>query len=203
MFGFNKYGIAQESHFSKMNVIKLSPVELGKSKYKLSYERYFGERKSSIVVSPAILLKEGGQESKSGLELSGEYRFYLTHIRKDRKKTFLGLYNIGFYTGLYGLYQDYEEDYVAGYYNPENDQYTMSTFNKTSSSFEGGTMVGVQIDITQRILFDFFVGGGIRKSDYTDSYDGADDYYNNNFDVFDPAFTGVKPKIGFMIGITF
>lgn len=183
------------------NAIKISPFEFGRAEFQLHYERYFNNRKSSITVAPSIFLRDNANEKANGWQLMSQYRFYLTHYNGEADRIFLGLYNVGFYTGLYGLYLDYSEDFVSGQYDPISSEYIMSTYNKTVNSFEAGPLLGVQIDITKRILIDFFVGGGIRWSDYTNSYTDEIENYGS-FGVFDTEYTGVKPKLGFTIGIT-
>ena len=200
-FLYNSYAQNDIPVVYKENAIKISPFEFGRAEFQLSYERYFNNRKSSISIVPSIFLRDNEAEKASGWQLMSQYRFYLTHYNGEADRIFLGLYNVGFYTGIYGLYLDYSEDFVQGYYDPLTSEYEMQTYNKTVNSFEAGPLLGVQIDITKRILIDFFVGGGIRWSDYTNSYTDEIENYGS-FGVFDAEYTGVKPKLGFAIGIT-
>ena len=134
-----------------------------------------------------------------------QYRFYLTHMNNEQGRTFLNLYNYGFYTGLYALYMDYSEDYRLGLYNQDTDEYEMHELHKDVSSIEGGAIVGLQVDITRRIVIDMYIGGGIRKTDLEDqlTQEQRDQAYIQSYGVFDPEYQGVKPKLGFQIGMTF
>ena len=195
----------QSDHFSNRNAIKISPVEFGKAEFQISYERYFGDRSSSITISPSFILKENNYESKEGFQIGGQYRIFLSHVRSDSRSVFLGLHNIGLYTGLYAHYLDYTEDYKFNWWDNSTSTEHNGDFTKKVTAIEGGAIIGVQIDITKRILLDFFVGGGIRYTDYTDSKDGVvpDNYYYEEYGVFDIEYQGVKPRIGFQLGVFF
>ena len=195
----------QSDHFSNKNAIKISPVEFGKAEFQISFERYFGDRTSSITITPSIILKENNFESIEGFQIGGQYRIFLSHLRSDSKRVFLGFHNIGLYTGLYAQYQDYKEDYKFTWWdNTTNIEYNRE-FTKEVNAIEGGALIGVQIDVTKRILVDFFVGGGVRYADFTDSKDGIvpENYYYEEYGVFDVEYKGVKPRVGFQLGILF
>lgn len=189
----------------RLNSIKISPVEFTKAEFQISYERYFGNRSSSIVISPSVILKDSYDESKAGLQGMIQYRFYLTHFNKSESKTFLGLHNYGFYSGVYALYMDYAEDYQIGLYNQDTQEYEMHNLHKESNSIEGGAIVGLQVDITERIVMDFYVGGGIRKTDLSDdlTQEQRDQGYYQYYGVLDPEYQGVKPRVGLQLGMTF
>ncbi len=195
----------QSDHFSNKNAIKISPVEFSKAEFQLSYERYLGDRSSSIVISPSFILKENSFESKEGFQIEAQYRFYLSHLRSDSRSVFLGFHNIGLYTGLYARYLDYQEDYQFMWYDNESSTSFSEEFTKDISATEGGAIIGVQIDITRRILLDFFVGGGIRYTDFTDTKEEVvgQEYFYEEYGVFDPEYKGVKPRLGFQIGVFF
>lgn len=197
-------GQKTSEHFSKKNALKINPTSFGNAKFQLSYERFLGDRNSSILFSPSIVLKDSYEESKIGWEIMGQYRFYLTHLRKDKQKTFLGVYNYGFYAGMYGLYSNYEEDYMRYFWDSSNSQQQNEEVNKEVKAAEGGALIGMQIDITPRILIDFYVGGGIRTTEVSDTYlDNNTPEYYEPYGVFDPEYKGVKPTIGLLLGITF
>ena len=198
---------AQESndHFSKKNAIKINPVAFGNANFQMTYERFLGERTSSIMIAPSVTLLESNEESKSGWEVMGQYRFYLTHLRKDKQEMFLNVHNYGFYTGVYGLYSNYKEDFIRGYWDEQNNLYVNEEYNKVVNAFEGGALIGIQIDVTKRILVDFYIGGGIRQAEISDTYLESittPEYYDS-YGIFDQEYKGVKPKIGLLIGFSF
>lgn len=197
---------AQETpRFEYSNAFKISPIEFGSSRFQITYERYINDRSSSFLAIPTIILKENGQESKKGFEMMLQYRFFLTHLRKGINKT-LGMHNIGFYAGPYINGLVYNEEYQNGYYIDMEQMYVTDTFEKDVRSGEAGALIGVQFDITPKILLDLYVGGGIRYSDVTDTFeDVVDDVFNYGryYDVFDLEYTGVKPKLGLQLGFAF
>lgn len=198
-------GMSQSAHFDQTNAIKISPAEFGNAQFEISYERYFGDRSSSLIILPSIFLKEDIRESKEGYQLSAQYRVYLSHIRSDEKSVFLGFHNIGLYAGVYVQYLNYNEDYQLSWWDDENSESYTQTMTKDVSATEGGAILGVQIDLTKKILLDFYIGGGVRYSDFTDTKTAVVDpnYYFENVSVFDPEYKGVKPKVGFQIGFLF
>ncbi len=198
--------IIENTSGQRMNALKLSPFELGFSKFQVSYERTMPGLKQTFQISPAIFLKQG-QESKEGFEIMAQYRYILNRFPKEEGgRIFLGMHSISWYSGAYALYQDYSEDFIEGIYNEATFEYSNQAFTSTNQSFEGGVLMGIQFNITERILVDFYTGGGIRKSEVNDEYrdfiEDMDLMYYDEYGVFDPQFTGVKPKFGFMVGIT-
>ncbi len=198
-------GIGQLTHFDQKSAIKISPFELGNAQFEMAYERYFSGRSSSFIILPSIFLKDDLRQSKEGYQLGIQYRFYLSHLRADEKSVFLGLHNVGLYTGIYAQYLDYSEDYQFSWWDNDKNESITKDVNKTVNAAEGGAIIGVQFDITRKILIDFYIGGGVRYSDFTDTKTDLidqDDYYDE-VGVFDPEYKGVKPKIGFQLGFMF
>ncbi len=196
---------AQSDHFKYTNALKLSIFEFARDEIQLSYERFLGEnRTKSLIITPSLIYKSQNDETKTGFQLMSQYRFYVSQVRSDERNTFLGMYNIGFYAGPYAQGLIYSEDYLYSYWNNTGGQYMESIFTKDIKSVEGGVIIGLQFDITSRILMDFFVGGGIRYSKVDDTFDiSSPDIYRETYNIFDQEYNGVKPKIGFQVGITF
>jgi hypothetical protein len=188
------------------NALKISPIEFAQSKFQVTYERYIKNRSQSILLIPAVIMEEDGRDTKQGVEAMLQYRFFLTNLRKGVNKS-LGFYNIGFYAGPYALGLLYQEDYVRDIYDPIKGVTEVIEFEKEVQSLEGGVVLGVQFDITSRILLDIFVGGGVRQSDVTDTFEAFDYpdgyYYEPIYQVFDREYTGVKPKLGLQLGFSF
>lgn len=205
ILGFSN-GQEYAEHFSKENALKINPFALADGKFQITYERFLMGRSSSLLISPSVIIKESADQSKSGWEVMGQYRLFLSHKREDQQKTFLGVHNYGFYTGLYGLYFIHREDYIVRFWDESDNQQKSEEATKEVDAVEAGVLLGIQIDITPRILIDFYVGGGIKEADVTDSFlenNPPTDYHYDSYGVFDPEYHGVKPKIGLLLGITF
>lgn len=198
---------AQEAtNYKYRNALKISPVEFAQSRFQISYELYNRARSQSLLVMPSLILEENGKDVKKGAELMMQYRFFLSHLKKGENKT-MGFYDIGFYAGPYMLIMSYYEDYEREIYFPGKGTAEKLAFEKDVDAVEAGVILGIQLDVTPRILLDFYIGGGIRQSDVMDSYDGFDNpddyYYEPSYGVFDLEYTGVKPKLGLQVGISF
>lgn len=191
---------AQESpNYPYRNAIKLGIPELGNSQFQFGYERFFGDRKSSIIIMPSFILKKNADEELGGFELAAQYRFMLSN-HKDA--WFLN--NISFYGAPYAQYLTLTSEnafykYVNGVPEP-----LRNIAKRDINAIEGGLLIGAHMDLTSRINLDFFVGGGVRYSDVTDSGDQIEGYpYSYYYSVFDREYTGIKPRIGLMMGISF
>jgi len=197
---------AQSVDYEYENVLKINPVSFATSEIQIHYERYLKNRKSSFVVAPSLILRRTDEESADGAQILAQWRYYVSQFNKEDGKNFLGIYNYGFYAGLYSLGHTFQEQYKMSRWNQETQEQVEKTFERNSSSIEFGPMMGLQIDFTKRIVLDFYFGGGVRYSDFTDSIDEDPDFENySSFDegVFAMAYTGVKPKLGLSIGINF
>ena len=62
---------------------------------------------------------------------------------------------------------------------------------------EGGVLMGIQLIFSEKLSLDLFAGGGLRNSE-CDQKPIDLDFYS-----FDKGYTGIVPKIGFDIGVSF
>ncbi len=185
------------------SVVKLSPIQLGSSTFQLNFEQYFKDRKYSLLLSPALLLRENGNETLLGFKGNIQYRFYLNHLTKPKNRTW-GMHNIGFYVGPYIEYLYAKEDYVGGYYDEATNEYISSVYTKEVKSIQGGAITGLQLDIFPRLVLDLFLGGGIKYADVNDSLKPlAEGEYYEDYSILEREYTGVLPKAGLQIGFNF
>lgn len=198
--------LAQTFDYEYLNSVKINPISFAQSEIQLHYEHYFKNRRSSVLIAPSLILRQTDEESVLGGQVMGQLRLYVSHFNKEEGKNFLGFYNYGFYAGVYGLVHTYEEKYTMYQWNPSTGEQLAKQFERNSISGELGPMMGLQIDLTKRIVLDFYLGGGIRYSKFEDSIDNDpdyEDYSRFNEGVFAIAYSGVKPKLGLSIGINF
>lgn len=185
------------------NALRISPVQFANSTFEVNYERFFNDKKHSIVISPALLLKENEPESLLGFKGNIQYRLYFTHLHKDTHKTWI-FSNLAFYGGVYAQYLNATEDYY-GSYSDKNFNYVTDIFTKDINSYEGGVLLGMQIDIIPRLALDFNFGGGVKYADVDDSITPylVGDERNYSYGVLDREFTGVVPKGSIQLGFNF
>lgn len=197
---------SQTFDYKYLNSVKINPISFGQSEIQMHYEHYFNNRRSSVLIAPSLILRETDEESVFGGQVMGQWRLYVSHFNKEERKNFLGFYNYGFYAGVYGLVHTYQEKYTMYKWNPTTGEQQDKLFERNSISGELGPLMGLQIDLTKRIVLDFYLGGGIRYSEFEDSIDKDPDFENYsrfNEGVFAIAYSGVKPKLGLSIGINF
>lgn len=184
------------------NVIKISPVQFANSTFELNYERYFNDKKQSVVLSPALLLRENGAESLVGFKALVQHRFYFTHLHKGTNNTW-GMSNVAFYGGSYVQFLNAKEDYWGSYNDGDYNYYT-EIFEKDISSIEGGVLLGMQVDIIPRLVLDFYLGGGIKYAEVEDTLEPfLNDGYSNSYGVLDKEYTGVVPRASIQFGFNF
>ena len=195
---------AQNPLLENSNVLKISPVEFARAEFKLSYERYFNDRKHGLLLSPTIIMKGEEGDERIGWRAMMQYRHYLSHLNTYNENDFLGISNIGFYAGVYGLYLDYKDIFDLGEYDPVTNQQIIHKNERSIKAQEGGALVGLQLDLTRRFVIDFYVGGGIRFSSEENSVEIDEDFYSpSRGGIFPYAYNGVKPTFGLMVGLLF
>lgn len=189
---------SEEFEYEYKNVLRLSPIELGRAEFQVGYERYFANRDQSIGLFPSLIKSSRGEESRDGFQMMLQYRFYLSQLQRKANET-LNMFNIGFYAAPYLIGLTSKETSERYSYNPETfgDEYYF--VEETINALEGGALLGIQLDITRRIVLDFYVGGGIRESKVT----STDNIQGGDFGIFEAGYAGVKPRIGLQMGITF
>lgn len=189
--------------FERNNVVKISPTEFARAEFQVSYERYFMKRRHSVSISPTIILKSEEGDYREGWRAITQYRYYLSHLNEDNGNRLWRFSNIGLYAGVYGLYFDYKDIYDVSYLDADNIQKIVENERKITS-IEGGLLVGVQLDITQRFILDFYLGGGIRNSETVNSVEFDESIYNpERGGIYPYGYIGVKPTVGFNLGLLF
>jgi len=191
-----------QSNAENIHALSINPIHFGRSEFQILYELKHNNNKNSVVLAPSIILKESRDNVARGFQVMAQYRFYLTTFNKKDRHTFLNVYSYGFYAGGYSLYLDSDEEYSQGTYDPYTGQYLNKKYERSIEAIEGGAMLGVRVDITKRIILDFNIGGGIRKSKTTDTYEDSQEFIFD-YGLFDRAYTGVKPKSELSLGVTF
>ena len=103
----------------------------------------------------------------------------------------------GIYGGLYANGKYFSENNEDIYlYDHQAEDYYYSLENYEVKQGEGGVMMGIQFVFHKKLSLDFFLGGGIRASEING------DYYNTPYSP-ERGYTGIVPKIGFDVGISF
>ena len=189
-----------------LSSLKISPVQFGKSYFEMSLELDLGKGKSSIQVSPMVLLKKDAFEEFTGIQGEIQYRSYLKRINRNTSPDMVKfISDIDFYAGAYGLGLTFSRDYMTNWYDFELMEEFREEHTMDITSAEAGVFVGVKLIFGQRVVLDLLAGGGVRYSDISDTWEASPNFnytiYSND-DVFDLGYYGVKPRLNLQIGIT-
>lgn len=195
-----------ETYESNRNIIKLSPWQLLGGIFEVSYERSLNEGKSSLQLMPAVTLRDRGWQGDSfsriwGIEGMSQYRFYYNGHHKPKKPAYQSAV-ARIYAAPYYRIKYMQANYTQ---NLARDGFEFSdgsnNFEDQSLSQEGGFVAGLQLLAWDRFSFDLYAGGGVRFSQLVS---------NNPFDkqirsdnMFNPAYSGVVPRLNFTMGIAF
>ena len=77
------------------------------------------------------------------------------------------------------------------------DTYHTTNYDYDVKQVEGGVLMGIQLIFSEKLSLDLFAGGGLRNSDF--------DHKPIDLDFYSPdrGYTGIVPKIGFEVGVSF
>lgn len=201
-------------------LIKNSPFHFIGNTFHMSYERVFDEDKSFNLSGGFHLsgynwdndAEMGGVGSvyydrNSEIGWSGEIqiRKYIVNF-KNSTSVLNGLYVAPYVKGSY-FSEEYSYDngyYMEGYYD-EEDVWVSACYaedivdsDREVKSAQGGVVMGVQYLFVDALSLDFFVGGGVKYAESS----GGEAYWADDT-IWDRAYSGVLPKVGFNIGVVF
>ena len=69
------------------------------------------------------------------------------------------------------------------------------------NAVSAGLIMGLNFSVKNRIIFDIFMGGGLRRTN--DNISSLQNYYSSDNNIFSDEYNGVIPKIGFQLGVLF
>ena len=177
-------------------LLKNSPFHFADATFKMSIEKELSDDKS-VNLSGSIHLVEDGwnYEDEKGLAAEIQLRKYVLNFKNSDSKlngVYVAPYGRLSYLRMNDIYRDwyYEYDDLGNY----SEWSVESTVNASSKSGQAGCVMGVQYIMSDVILFDFFIGGGVQ---YVVEAGNRDRYYGNDIRFY----TGVLPKIGFNVGV--
>ena len=189
--------VSSQEAFEYHNNIKLNPVEMANSEFKLTYERFFSDHKYSVSLMPSLIYYRDGDEYEQGWQAQAQFRWYVLHLNEMNGTKFWFFQNVGIYGGVYGLYLDYEQRYNQYDWDPVSGQQIIKVNDQTITAGEGGVILGVQLDITKRFCLDLYFGGGLRTANVENSLEDAELYGG------DRSYEGIKPTGGLQFGLYF
>ena len=189
---------ATESNSVSLNALKISPVQFGKSYFELGFELGLKNQKSSIQISPMVLLKRRNPNDQfKGLQTEIQYRNYIKRIPLGSSQSKI-VSDVDFYSGAYALGLTYQEDYIFYDYDPETQMEMITEEERKIKAAEAGVFIGTRITFGKKVILDLLAGGGVRYSEIDDTQENSYFYYG---DVFDIGYYGIKPRLNLQLGI--
>lgn len=178
MFAFAQ----DEQQKSYRNYISFNPFQFFDNTFAMSYERFISDDQSLSLEAGAIY-EEGYREGFYG---EFQYRYYI-HDKQvwtdNNLKIFFSPYV------QYKHVQTYESYWF--YYEEDEVEYKIN-------SYGAGILTGIKLTIIERLVFDLYLGGGIRRTN--DFRDEDDNYYT---DIWSDGYNGIAPKAGMRVGFNF
>ena len=187
---------------SQDKLIKVSPFHFFDGTFNMSLEKSCEKSGYTINLSGGLHLVEeslydmnNGNEEGATAEV--QLRKYVLNFKNSESKL------SGVYVAPYAKlsYFHMEDNYTDWYYEYDDagnyiDWSEESYVNASSKSGQAGVVMGVQYIMSDVLVFDFLLGGGVQYAveagnRNTDRYDGS----------FARFYTGVMPKIGFNFGV--
>jgi len=186
----------------KRNFFYFYPTEIISSNFQLGYEWDFGKKNSLMLVAGAILNKSGGAEKQG---FTGEIHLRMPLYAIENNENFL----LKLYWSPFVKY-----DYIEYYYSYEtciwDNNFIQSceqppdTYTK---SFGAGVVSGARMILAKKIVFNLFVGGGLRYSDNTYDATGINliDVLSRDPTIFlyKPGYSGTFLLSGCPFGLAF
>lgn len=187
---------SQSDTANKDMEVRFGPFDFIYSTYHLEVEKYLSGRRSiNVVFSP--LLKEREDVDRKGLYAELGARFY-TSERSSRNNSVFQVYfqpyvNTRYYDAM-EINQSYYGSWPNQYYISEEKTFIYSTIG-------AGTMAGAKLVISNFLVFDVNVGGGIRYVLSKGGNSGPDEMYDGNEASW--GYNGITPRISFTFGARF
>ena len=160
--------------------IFLDPFPAFHNILQLGYERIFMDASKSILISVGVLVRGYNSDIEKGFSDELQFRFYLNDLRNPGQGNKL-------------KYAFHFSPFFAHRYIDARSYMTYDYSNSVSAGIISG-MKGTY----GHFVFDIYLGGGFKKS-----FTNKDNPVFESKDIFDDNFTGIRPKIGLLLGFCF
>jgi hypothetical protein len=155
-----------------------------------SYEKHL-KNNNGFLIGAGPVYSEISNDTKSGFNTELQYKLYIT--TKTGRHTVSRIY-VSPYLSYKYLVKQSENIYWI------NNTYTTTITKNYFNSFCPGIIAGYNIVSYHRLVLDFFIGGGMKRT-FDSDFVGKVDYDNGS--IFEPGYNGVVPRCGFELGVTF
>ncbi|MEL7146928.1 MAG: hypothetical protein AAFO69_11205 [Bacteroidota bacterium] len=185
------------------NIIKLQPFQFIDNTFFLGYEAFNQDYTKSFNIGMGFITSNTQSTEEVGFKYEVQYRIYVNGFKKYVPKRAEAPYNRGIYASVYIAGVRSEQTSEFNYYNPIQEFFEFRENTRIISAFNPGVTIGVQRSVWDNLYVDFYIGGGVRFANVTDSDELFPQSDFEIDDVYDREYTGVFPKIGMSIGLGF
>lgn len=175
--------------FSQDILVKISPFHFLDGTIYATYERALNNN-NSFALSVGYRLSDNGDEYGWMGEIQLRKYIFKPAINSSSESSLAGVY-----AGLYANGKYFVEQYERYYYY--NNTHSSTNYDYDVKQVEAGVLMGIQLIFSEKLSLDLFAGGGLRDSEL--------DHKPIDLDFYSPnrGYTGIVPKIGFDIGVSF
>ena len=185
------------------SIVKIQPFQFIDNTFFLGYEGFNRDFTKSFNIGLGFITSNTQAVEEVGFKYEVQYRIYINGFTKYVPKRSESPYNRGIYAGIYFAGVRSQETSEFSYFDPIQEFVEFRENQRTVNAFNPGITIGIQRSVWENLYLDFYVGGGVRFANISDS----DDLFpESNFDVddvYDREYSGVFPKIGLSIGLGF
>lgn len=184
--------------------LSISPSHFFRNTFLVSFEFGIG-RDKTIAIMPGVILKQNGTEKYKGFQAEIQPRFYLIHPSfENMGDSKYGGARLQPYVAPYYGFLSLQKDYTLYRYDPNNQTNNPKDFVRNTTAHTGGILIGCRANLTKNLFLELNAGGGFRFADIKDTVYNEDPNefpIYEDYNIFDFDYTGITPKIGFLVGI--
>ncbi len=167
------------------NTFKFSPVHFFLSTLQMGYERALDNKNNLCIGAGITSSSNWNTDERSGVNAEMLFKHFVftnAGINAAQRLYFAPYVQYRYTEGEY----EYWNNIGGIVYNEKKTEYI--------NSYGGGIVFGFKMIIVKRLVFDVYLGGGIRITDDKDNHwDG----------IMEPGYNGIAPKFGLDIGFGF
>ena len=169
--------------------VRLSFLNFVDNTFFVGYE-YLFQKGNGLYAGLGSVYADNNDGYKSGLRTEVQFKLYIT--KKWNERVNKRIYFAPYFT--YKYIETGPNNYTGESFAPIN--VSINYYN----SFCPGIIAGYNIAFLNKLSIDFFIGGGLKRT-----FDGDFKGHINsdNYNIMDPGYSGVIPKIGIEAGINF
>lgn len=185
------------------SLVKIAPFQFIDNTFFLMYEGFNADYTNSINIGLGFKTSSGFNSEETGFKYELQYRFYVDGFKGYSGSKNGNAYRRGIYASIFfsGLYTRVNSTFSS--FDPVGNFSRIDDNTQTINAFNPGVTLGLQRSFWDILYIDFYVGGGVRLADVSNSNDMFPTNRSDFTNIYDVDYQGVFPKIGVNLGIGF